>query len=57
MYGYARKIVQTVSETAYSVEEEIETKVKRLVSSGEITSEEGDQLSEDIRKHRIAYNG
>lgn len=55
MYDYARKIVQTVGETVYSVEEEVETKIKRMVSSGEITSEEGSQLSKDLQKQRAAY--
>lgn len=35
MYGYARKIGQIIGEKAYSVEEEIEQKVKKLVSKEE----------------------
>lgn len=55
MYDYARKIGQMIGDTAYCVEEEIEKKIKVLVSSGEITKEEGDQLSEDLEKNRSAY--
>lgn len=50
VYDYFRKIVQTLSETAYFIEEEVEAKVKTLVDKGEISPEEGKALSEDLKK-------
>ncbi|BBM86116.1 polyhydroxyalkanoate synthesis regulator DNA-binding domain-containing protein [Candidatus Uabimicrobium amorphum] len=48
MYSYASKIVQSIGETTYFIEEEVRGKVKQLVSSGEITQEEGDALQQDL---------
>ncbi len=55
MYDCARKIGQAIGETAYSVEEEIENKVKKLLSSEKITSEEKKQFHHELESHRLSY--
>ncbi len=59
MWDRVRKIAQTVGETAYSLEEEIEQKIRRLVSSGKISSEEGQalqhELQHEVQKYRNKY--
>ena len=52
MYAYVSKIVQTIGETSYFIEDEIKNKIKLLVSSGEITQEEGTALEEDLSRNK-----
>ncbi|WP_372365676.1 polyhydroxyalkanoate synthesis regulator DNA-binding domain-containing protein [Candidatus Uabimicrobium sp. HlEnr_7] len=54
MYAYASKIVQTLGETTYFIEEEVRGKIKQLISSGEITQEEGDALQQDLTQHELS---
>lgn len=54
MYAYVSKIVQTIGETSYFVEDEIKNKIKQLVSTGEITKEEGDSLKSDLSKNKLS---
>lgn len=55
MFDYGRKMLQVVGDTVYSLEEEVEKKVKKLVSSGELTEEEGKELTKEMEKQRGAY--
>ena len=55
MYDYARKLLQTVGDAAYSLEEGVEKKIRRLIASGEITEEEGKELSLEVAKQRNSY--
>ncbi|NUM33771.1 MAG: hypothetical protein HUU50_04475 [Candidatus Brocadiae bacterium] len=55
MYDCAKKIGHAIGETAYSVEEEIENKVKKLLSSDKITSEEKKQFHQELETHRLSY--
>jgi len=55
MYDCARKIGHAIGETAYSVEEEIENKVKKLLSSEKITKEEKKQFHQELETHRLSY--
>lgn len=52
MFDYGRRMLQLVGDTLYSWEGEVEKHMKKLVSSGELTAEEGQELAKEVEKQR-----
>lgn len=55
MCDYGRKMLQNLGDTVYTLEEEVEKRVKKLVSSGELTEEEGKELTKEVERQRGHY--